>query len=174
MSRSPGRRQGKDIHGSSGDTMVRQKVILLLVLGCVGGRAAAQDAGSTARPGPTREALRAGISPLAVGDQAGMVVDPADMPGRSPVIAAVASAVVPGLGSFYAGHPRHGATHLVIHVLVGSYVFSNATSCAFSWGGDTQCPNDDALGVATVAWLANWGWSVVSAIRDAQAFNARR
>lgn len=93
--------------------------------------------------------------------------------GRSPIIAGVASAFIPGVGSFYAANPRHGVTHLVIHVVAGTYVLAGSASCMMSWGGETECPDDNLLNVAAVAWLVNWGWSIVSAVNDAKAFNAR-
>lgn len=93
--------------------------------------------------------------------------------GRSPIVAGVASAFIPGVGSFYAANPRHGVTHLVIHVVAGTYVLAGSASCMMSWGGETECPDDNLLNVAAVAWLVNWGWSIVSGVNDAKAFNAR-
>ena len=93
--------------------------------------------------------------------------------GRSRLVAGTASAFVPGLGSFYAGHARHGAIHLLVHVVAGTYVLAGSVSCISAWGGETDC-SDAALDVAAIGWLVNWGWSIVSAINDASAFNARR
>jgi hypothetical protein len=94
--------------------------------------------------------------------------------GRSRIIAGAASVFIPGVGSFYAAHPRHGVTHLVIHLGAGTFVLGGSVSCMMSWGGETECPDESLLNIAAVAWLVNWGWSIVSAVNDATAFNARR
>lgn len=94
--------------------------------------------------------------------------------GRSRVLAGAASAFIPGLGSFYAGNARHGAVHLVIHLVAGTYVLAGSVSCIASWGGETDCPDETALNIAAVGWLVNWGWSIVSAVNDVSAFNVRR
>jgi len=132
---------------------------------------------------PSRSAIRAGIGrrpaqlDLTLPADAPSALTRTDAPlsaepGRSKLIAGGASGVLPGLGSFYAGHARHGVTHLAIHVLAGTLALSGSVSCLTAWGGESDC-NEGMIQVAAVGWLVNWGWSIVTAINDAGAFNAR-
>lgn len=147
--------------------------VALLLCGVHGG---AQGAHAAAAGIPTRAGLRSGVGPPPAEISPVEPPPPSPIPGgqRSPTVAWVASFFVPGLGSFYAGHARHGITHLGIHVVAGTYLFAGTTSCVLSWGGETDCPGDDVMAAVGLAWLANWGWSVISAAHDAEAHNARR
>ena len=132
---------------------------------------------------PSRSAMRVGIEQfpaelglrLPAGSPPGLtgadVPQSAD-PSRSKVIAGAASGLIPGLGSFYASHVRHGLTHLTIHLVAGTLALAGSVSCITAWGGETDC-NEGATQLVAATWLLNWGWSIVTAINDAGAFNAR-
>lgn len=83
---------------------------------------------------------------------------------KQPVGAGLLSYVYPGVGSFYAGHTRHGVTHLAVAMgamlaLMGSAIDEEASPRA-------------SAGTALVGiYLVNWGWSIVSAVNDARAVN---
>lgn len=148
------------------------------------GRLDAQEAVNVVTRESSVTRIRAGIDsrPLSrlqpVSSIAADSTEHASMPtllasGRSRLVAGTASAFVPGLGSFYAGHARHGAIHLLVHVVAGTYVLAGSVSCVSAWGGESDC-SDATVDVAAIGWLVNWGWAIVSAINDASAFNARR
>ena len=88
-------------------------------------------------------------------------------------------ALLPGLGSFYAGNSRHGARHLIIgFAATGAFLASlkGIYGCAYfnEWCIDPQ----GAWLVLTVAALftyaGNYVWSLGTAVEDANAFNRRR
>ncbi len=94
---------------------------------------------------------------------------------RSPVAAGLFSFVLPfGTGSFYAGHRRHGVTHLAVGFVSFTTMFLGAVECIF-----TNIEGDGNRGICRVTDLAattfavNWGWGVVSAVNDARAYNRR-
>ncbi|MFN8582571.1 MAG: hypothetical protein U0163_16550 [Gemmatimonadaceae bacterium] len=81
---------------------------------------------------------------------------------REPAGAGVLSYLFPGMGSFYAGHTRHGVTHMALtFILVG---VSMSESPSGEWDDDTQR-------TLFTAYVVNWGWSIVTAVRDARANN---
>ena len=94
---------------------------------------------------------------------------------REPLLAGALSLVVPfGAGSFYAGHLRHGATHLVVGFLTGTVAMGGALGCGTS--ALEGSPSEDsctATQVASLAFVVNWLWGVVSAVNDARAANER-
>ncbi len=87
---------------------------------------------------------------------------PADGEAKSPVAAGLLSLVIPGVGSFYAGHSTHGFAHLGVHM--GAALISMA-SCG--QGKDSPCGG--ASDAAILVALVNWPWSIVTAVRDARA-----
>ena len=94
-------------------------------------------------------------------------------PSRSKVIAGLASGIIPGVGSFYAANVRHGFIHLTVHVVAGTLALAGSVSCIATWGGETDC-NDGGTQLAAAVWLVNWGWSIITAVNDAGAFNTRK
>lgn len=87
---------------------------------------------------------------------------PAEGEAKSPVAAGLLSLVIPGVGSFYAGHSTHGFVHLGVHM--GAALISVA-SCG--QGKDSPCGG--ASDAAILVALVNWPWSIVTAVRDARA-----
>ena len=94
---------------------------------------------------------------------------------RNPVAAGALSFVLPfGTGSFYAGHARHGVTHLAVGVVSSTAMFLGTIGCLFDHlgGGDNEA-SCTAGNVGAAVFVMNWGWGVVSAVNDARAFNRR-
>lgn len=150
---------------------------VLLALGAVSGAGAqGADGGAVPRMASGRVGIEPALRTLVVvGPIADTALPEAVVPAsglagsRSRLLAGTASFFLPGLGSFYAGHARHGVTHMAIHVVAGTWVLAGAASCFMSWGGETGCTDGDIVGAVSWAWLANWGWSIVSAVNDAGA-----
>lgn len=86
---------------------------------------------------------------------------------KDPFVAGALSWLVPGLGSFYAENSRHGKRHLII--LGGSVVALAAgwNSCISSLAGSCTL-----MTLGYVAWLGNDVWAIVTAVQDANAYNA--
>jgi hypothetical protein len=96
--------------------------------------------------------------------------------GKSPTLAALLSWFVwPGVGSYYAGNSGHGTRH----VLIGVAAVGAAVPLLITCDNDGFCDFDNdtarlsiAVGLGAV-YLANSVWSVLTAISDAEDFNAR-
>ena len=92
---------------------------------------------------------------------------------KSPLLAALLSWIAfPGVGSFYAGNSGHGVRHVAIGVLtLGGGLTALALAC-----NDGDCGDGagvvPALGLLGVA-AANAVWSILVAVRDAEAYNRR-
>lgn len=101
-----------------------------------------------------------------VGGAPVLIVDsptaPVESEAKSPVAAGLLSALMPGVGSFYAGNSRHGFVHLGIALGAGAVSFMQ---CGL--GNDAPCGG--ISNVATLVQLVNWPWSIVNAVRDARA-----
>ena len=89
---------------------------------------------------------------------------------KSPTLAGVASYLLPGVGSWYAGNDQHARTHGLIALGLG------ITGVALSAGRDCydMCVPPTLLGTLVfVGYLTNGVWSVVTAVQDAHAYNDR-
>jgi len=84
---------------------------------------------------------------------------------KSAVAAGVLSLWVPGMGSFYAGNTRHGWRHLGIHVASAGLV------TAACHEGIDGC--NGVGGIGALALLGNFVWASITAVRDANAQNAK-
>ncbi|MEP7346628.1 MAG: hypothetical protein ABI877_15260, partial [Gemmatimonadaceae bacterium] len=82
-------------------------------------------------------------------------------PYRIPAVAGLLSYAFPGMGSFYAGHVRHGVTH----VIVAYSIFS----LSLQGPGLSEDSSPAFANVLLSGFLLNWGWSIVSAVHDARA-----
>ena len=90
---------------------------------------------------------------------------------KEPIVAGVLSWVVPGLGSFYAGHSKHGWTHLAV---AGASLVIMVVGVSDCVGDDFYSDCDTGLGFAAVGYLGyvvNAIWGIVSAVGDANAAN---
>ena len=95
---------------------------------------------------------------------------------KSPALAGVLSWIIPGVGSYYAGHNGHGTIHLGI--AIGSYIvmIAGATSAVddcSSFDSTYDC-GSGGLGLAAAGWvmyLVNDVWSIFTAVGDAREFN---
>lgn len=90
---------------------------------------------------------------------------------KDPLVAGVLSALVPGLGSFYADNSRHGAIHLGIDVAAYALMFGaigSASTCA-----TYSCVNSTAstVYVGYAGYMINEAWSIFTAVSDAHAYN---
>ena len=83
---------------------------------------------------------------------------------KSPVLAGALSLLLPGIGSFYAGNPEHGARHLLITV---GLVVGMGVACSI------KDPCGDAPAGILIVSFANTVWSVVTAVGDANRSNRR-
>lgn len=95
---------------------------------------------------------------------------PPDTGIKSPALAGVASYLLPGVGSWYAGNDQHARTHGLIALGLG------LTGVAMNVGRDCydMCVPPTLLGAVVVfGYLTNDIWSVVTAVRDAHAYNDR-
>lgn len=150
------------------------RVLAALLAGLCAAPLAAQVAGPLpdASRGPSQAATRIGIGPATrsgPNDQPVPVVQGAD--GKVVLLAAGLSAVVPGVGSLYAGNAKHGWTHLLVHLGSSSVLFVGMVDCLTDWEGG--CSNENVYGLTALAFAVNWAWSIVSAVNDAGAFNRR-
>ena len=94
----------------------------------------------------------------------------ADTTHRSPVLAGVASYLLPGVGSWYAGNDQHALTHGAIALGLG------VTGTVMTAGRDCYdlCVPPTLFGALVVlGYLTNDIWSTVTAVRDAHAHNDR-
>jgi hypothetical protein len=87
---------------------------------------------------------------------------------KNPTLAGLLSFVVPGLGSFYAGNPKAGAFHLVVHALSYALIVGAAIDCE-----NHPCEMSAATGAGVLVMLANDVVSIFKAAGDAHAYNAR-
>ena len=95
---------------------------------------------------------------------------PADTGFKSPTLAGVASYLLPGVGSWYAGNDHHARVHGAIALGLG------ITGVAMNVGRGCYdiCVPPTLLGALVVAGvLTNDIWSVVTAVQDAHAYNDR-
>lgn len=91
----------------------------------------------------------------------------AQAPRKDPLVAGLLSALVlPGLGSFYAGHSGHGIRHVAIEA-AGIAVVIGATR-----DGDIFTSSSASVGILGLGvLLANAIWATVTAVDDAHAHN---
>lgn len=111
----------------------------------------------------SRAAFRSeGMSPLLVPQQG--------QAEKDPVVAGVLSWLLPGAGSFYAGHRRHGWTHAGIALGTAMLILSGMGECEESL--DAECVGGAGLVVTGLAVFAvNNVWAIISGVNDAHAFN---
>jgi hypothetical protein len=98
---------------------------------------------------------------------------PADSGRKSPALAGFMSAILPGVGSWYAGNGHHAAVHGAIALGLGGVgaVTDAGTGC-----NDFTCAkrSDAKNTVVTIVFLGlvtNQVWSIVTAVRDADTHN---
>jgi hypothetical protein len=95
---------------------------------------------------------------------------PPDTGFKSPALAGVASYLLPGVGSWYAGNDQHARVHGAIALGLG------LTGMAMSAGRDCHdlcVPQNTLGGLIVFGYLTNEIWSVVTAVRDAHSYNDR-
>ncbi len=89
--------------------------------------------------------------------------------------AALSFFVWPGVGSYYAGNSAHGTRHVLISLVALGGAIPLLATCDND--GFCDFDNDTArLSLAAAlgaAYVANWAWSVVAAISDAEDYNYR-
>jgi hypothetical protein len=89
---------------------------------------------------------------------------------KNPALAGVLSAVVPGLGSFYAGSTGHGIRHLAaVPLIIG--VTTLGLKGANKDEGEAEAAELLILAGGIGLLLANSVWSVVSAVSDVNEYN---
>ncbi len=84
---------------------------------------------------------------------------------RSPVLAGIFSAILPGSGQFYTGHPVDGAQALLF---VGA--FATATFASYRYEHDRQGPYPLTITTATIAGIF-YAANVYGAVRSAGFYN---
>lgn len=90
---------------------------------------------------------------------------------RSPALAGTLSLVLPGVGSLYATHTGHGIRHLVaIPLLLGATYGCLLIADRYT-GGDITAEKAYCLLGGAALYVANDVWSVVTAVRNAKAYN---
>jgi hypothetical protein len=89
---------------------------------------------------------------------------------KSPALAGVASYLLPGVGSWYAGNDHHARVHGAIALGLGiTGAVMGATSVCYD-----MCIPPTALGALFFfGYVTNDVWSIVTAVRDAHAHNER-
>lgn len=91
------------------------------------------------------------------------------MTERSPLAAGMMSAVLPGLGSFYAGNSGHGVTHLAVAAASFAGMLAGNDSCQIVFAGpDSNCT---LIAVSGLVFIGNWIWSMATAAGDAKEYN---
>ena len=95
----------------------------------------------------------------------------ADTTNRSVLAAGLTSAMLPGLGSWYAGDDRHAIVHgaTAVALLATGRVMSNSSRCDASCTGE----RDTAAYLVFLAFVTNQVWATVTAVNDARAHNDR-
>jgi len=89
--------------------------------------------------------------------------------------AALSFFVWPGVGSYYAGNSGHGTRHVLISVVSAGAAIALLATCE----NDGFCDFDhdtarlSAAAALGAAYVANWAWSVIAAIGDAEDHNYR-
>jgi hypothetical protein len=93
----------------------------------------------------------------------------ADTTNRSVFAAGLASAMLPGLGSWYAGDDHHAIVHgaTATALLVTGRVMSNSRQCDAPCNGE----RDTAAWLVFMAFVTNQVWATVVAVHDARAHN---
>jgi len=113
---------------------------------------------------PSRTVLCSRLAAIAI-VLAQPVAAQSDTSHRNPFVAGALSYFLPGAGSLYAGHPRHGITHMVV------------AAASFAGMGAAASSRSNAQQLFGVSSLLTFGvnsvWSVVSGVRDANDFNRR-
>lgn len=139
----------------------------LLLAGALSCTALASEGGAQSGPatGPVPTLSAARVSASATLQSAPASADTVYLVRRrQPVGAGLLSYVYPGVGSFYAGHTRHGVTHLAVAM--------GAMLALMGSGIEDETSPRASAGTALVGiYLVNWGWSIVSAVNDARAVN---
>ena len=97
---------------------------------------------------------------------------------KSPAAAGALSLLIPGAGSYYAGNGLHGTIHLLTAVASLALLVGEAASCLplivyGSLSAESDKCNETAGNVTAGVYLVNWGWSIVTAVRDARSHNAK-
>jgi hypothetical protein len=95
---------------------------------------------------------------------------PPDTGFKSPALAGVASYLLPGVGSWYAGNDQHARVHGAIALGLG------LTGTAMGVGHDCYdlcVPNTMLGGLVVLGYLTNAIWSIVTAVQDAHSYNDR-
>jgi hypothetical protein len=97
----------------------------------------------------------------------------ADTGQKSPAVAGVASYVLPGLGSWYAGDVHHAQVHggIAVGLGVAGELAGLAGDC-FELSCKEEAVNVVG-GLIVLSYLTNAIWSTVTAVHDAQAHNDR-
>ena len=93
-----------------------------------------------------------------------------DTGSKSPALAGVASYLLPGVGSWYAGNDHHARVHGAIALGLG------ITGMVMTAGRDCydMCMPPTLLGALVFfGYVTNDVWSVVTAVRDAHSHNDR-
>lgn len=95
---------------------------------------------------------------------------------RSPALAGALSFLVPGVGSFYAGNVRHGVRHVVLAAgglaLMAAGFSESFGHCLFQ-SSSCHSHGDGLIGLGLAISVVNWGWSIVTGVRDAKARDRR-
>jgi hypothetical protein len=106
---------------------------------------------------------------------------PKEHTGKSPFLAGALSAIIPGVGSFYAGNNRHGFVHLL--VFVGSVYLiavNRSTKCTAAEMNDPAirvgCGDTEAYAALFTfgLWAVNDIWSIFTAVSDANKTRAQK
>jgi hypothetical protein len=98
---------------------------------------------------------------------------------KEPLLAGVLSAIVPGVGSYYAGNSGHGTRHLLIAggamglVLAGATLWATETidDCLSGDCGNSSGVGNALMAVGYGAYIVNWAWSIGAAVGDANGHN---
>lgn len=124
----------------------------------------AAQSGAATGPVPTLSAARAS-APAAFRQLHAPPSDTVYLVRRKHVVGAgLLSYLYPGMGSFYAGHTRHGVTHTVVALTTLLVLMGGAA-------GEATGPDASVGSTLMVAYGVNWGWSIVTAVNDARAVN---
>jgi hypothetical protein len=133
---------------------------------------------SAAAAGPSMAAARVGVS-RALETASSPVASTARglewSDTRSSGLALGMSAVIPGTGSLYAGNTRHGIVHMAVATATVLTIAGAAGSCVLEAASyQSSCDtNDTVVNVAAAGFVANYVWSILSAVHDAKAYNRR-
>ena len=85
---------------------------------------------------------------------------------KEPLLAGILGLYIPGGGSFYAGHSKHGWMHVGGFVVSGLMMYAASADCH-------DCSVNTGVGVLGFLGMGvNVIWSAVSGVNDANAYNA--